>query len=232
MASISTPTDGYKRIFAHVGKRRTTIHLGNITTREAERIHRHVEHLESVVASAGVVDSETALWLSKVEGKLHNKLVKAGLTVARVSDKPKIPALKAFLDSYIEGRTDAAHSTMCNLRHSGDRLVDCFGADKRIDAITKADAKRFAVWLIDQEYAEATIARTIKRARQFFGHAIDDNLLTINPFTAVKPGSMSNPDRLFFIDRETIANVLEACPSNEWRLIVSLCRFCGLRCPS
>lgn len=26
--------------------------------------------------------------------------------------------------------------------------------------------------------------------------------------------------------------VLEACPDGEWRLVLALCRYCGLRCPS
>ena len=34
------------------------------------------------------------------------------------------------------------------------------------------------------------------------------------------------------MDRETIAKVLAACPDIEWRLIVALSRFGGLRCPS
>jgi hypothetical protein len=35
-----------------------------------------------------------------------------------------------------------------------------------------------------------------------------------------------------FIDRPTIDRVLQACPQAEWRLIMALCRYGGVRCPS
>ncbi len=35
-----------------------------------------------------------------------------------------------------------------------------------------------------------------------------------------------------FVDRETVAKVLEACPTAELRLVFALARFGGLRCPS
>ncbi len=42
----------------------------------------------------------------------------------------------------------------------------------------------------------------------------------------------ANKSREHFVFREDTTKVLEACPDAEWRLIVSLCRFGGLRCPS
>lgn len=53
-----------------------------------------------------------------------------------------------------------------------------------------------------------------------------------NPFADVKAKGSTGADRQRFIDRETIEDVLEACPSTAWRTIVALCRFGGLRCPS
>ncbi|MBC7835120.1 MAG: site-specific integrase [Phycisphaerales bacterium] len=37
---------------------------------------------------------------------------------------------------------------------------------------------------------------------------------------------------MYFVSREVIERVLDACPDDEWRAIVSLSRFGGLRCPS
>jgi len=42
----------------------------------------------------------------------------------------------------------------------------------------------------------------------------------------------ANKAKFRFITRAETAAVLEACPDHEWRLIVALCRFGGLRCPS
>jgi integrase len=41
-----------------------------------------------------------------------------------------------------------------------------------------------------------------------------------------------NKAREFFVTRETTGRVIEACPDHEWRLIVALSRYGGLRCPS
>lgn len=50
--------------------------------------------------------------------------------------------------------------------------------------------------------------------------------------TGVKAGSQANPDRAFFVTRQMIEAVLDACPDAEWRLVVALARYAGLRCPS
>jgi integrase len=34
------------------------------------------------------------------------------------------------------------------------------------------------------------------------------------------------------VTQKAVAAVLDACPDDEWRAIISLCRFAGLRCPS
>lgn len=40
------------------------------------------------------------------------------------------------------------------------------------------------------------------------------------------------PDRQRFVTRDESAKILDACPSCDWRAIVALARFGGLRCPS
>ncbi len=85
---------------------------------------------------------------------------------------------------------------------------------------------------MNEKLAEATIANRIVACRQFFKVAVRRKLIPANPFTDVRTGSQKNPARLRFIDRETIARVMEACPTLEWRLIVALSRFGGLRCPT
>ena len=53
-----------------------------------------------------------------------------------------------------------------------------------------------------------------------------------NPFAELKAGSERNPERQAFIDRATIAKVIDAAPDAEWRLLIALSRFGGLRVPS
>ena len=59
-----------------------------------------------------------------------------------------------------------------------------------------------------------------------------DKLVTENPFAEVKASTQVNKERQFHVDRETIFRVIDAAPNAEWRLIIALSRFGGLRCPS
>src|SRR5262249_18134044 len=67
---------------------------------------------------------------------------------------------------------------------------------------------------------------------QFFKSAVRSRLIPSNPFEDVKPPSQVNESRKYFVSREATGRVLDACPDGEWRLIVALCRFGGVRCPS
>ncbi|MCA9119324.1 MAG: site-specific integrase [Planctomycetaceae bacterium] len=81
-------------------------------------------------------------------------------------------------------------------------------------------------------YAEASISKYIKRARQVFKSAARKVLIETNPFVDVKGGSESNDSRKHFVSRDITEKVLEACPDAEWRLIVALARYGGVRTPS
>src|SRR5262245_31322728 len=72
----------------------------------------------------------------------------------------------------------------------------------------------------------------IGRARQFLKAAVRAKLISANPFDGVKAPGQRNPARMFFVTRDVTQKVLDACPDAEWRLIVALSRYGGLRCPS
>lgn len=57
-------------------------------------------------------------------------------------------------------------------------------------------------------------------------------LVDENPFEGVNVVASGIKDRQRFITREETARVLDACPDHNWRYIVALARFGGLRTPS
>lgn len=80
--------------------------------------------------------------------------------------------------------------------------------------------------------APVTIARRCGRAKQFFRDAVRRKLIPSNSFDDVCGGPKANAENAHFIDQATIAKVIDACPNAEWRLLVALSRFGGLRVPS
>jgi integrase len=65
-----------------------------------------------------------------------------------------------------------------------------------------------------------------------FHYAVRHELIARNPFAGVKRDPQTNPARQRYIDRATIQAVIDAVPSAEWRLLIALSRFLGLRVPS
>ncbi len=192
MASLSTDPKGNRTIqFTAADGKRRSIRLGKLSLRKVESIKAHVEHLNAAALSGMAVDGETAAWLAKAGDVIVSKLAAVGLVSAR-----KSATLGAFLDDYIAGRTDVAKRTTWNLEIVARRMKEHFGADLPLRDITAGDADGFVIWMKAEEYATATTARTVKRAKQFFQAAVRDKLLTENPFTGIKPGSMANESRL------------------------------------
>jgi len=158
---------------------------------------------------------------------LRDKLAAVGLVEAS-----KRAALGEFLDAFIANRKPtAAPNTIRNLEQAKRQLVEHFGASRDMASITPADAEGWAAALAEK-YATATAGRTITRARQFFKAALRNKLVAENVIVDVKASGQVNKDRQFHVDRDVIFRVIDAAPDAEWRLLIALSRFGGLRCPS
>jgi integrase len=227
VASISKGPNGHRTIqfVAGDGKRRS-IRLGKVTQRQAEAVKLRVEALNAALISKCPLDGDTASWVAGIGDDLAAKLAAVGLIPERAS-----ALLSDFLDAYIKRRTDIKPRTRINLEACRAQLVEFFGKDRSLKNITPGDADAWLLWLRER-YANGTAGRTVKRAKQFFRSAVRSRLLPSNPFEDVKPPSQVNDSRKSFVSRETTRRMLDACPDAEWRLIVALCRFGGVRCPS
>jgi len=102
--------------------------------------------------------------------------------------------------------------------------------------ITRKEAQAFRDWLdvLIQEgiIAEATAAGYIRDAKACFNWAVDDELLEGNPFKTILKGSTTNKNRQYYIVYNDYLRLLDACPSQEWRVLVALARRLGFRVPS
>ena len=123
-------------------------------------------------------------------------------------------------------------NTLRNYEATRRHLVSHFGQDKGLRDITPGDADDWRQALVSKEFSGPTISREVKRARQFFRAAVRKRIIDANPFQDLKSGSQVNKSREHFITLETTRQVIDACPDYEWRLMVALSRYGGLRCPS
>ncbi len=140
--------------------------------------------------------------------------------------------LGRFLDEYLASRTDIRLSTRRHLEQAANDLLKCFAPDRPLDSFRREDADRLRAWLLDRGLAENTVRRRCGRAKQFFNAAVERDYLAKNPFRHLVSNVRGNRERFHFVDRPTVERVLDACPDAEWRLIIALARYGGLRVPS
>ena len=231
MASIGRDANGFKRVlFVAKDGSRKTVRLGKCSQRDAEAFKIKLESLHSARLLGGALDRETSLWLSMLGDDLHAKLMAVGLVEPR--HKTAVATLGLFVDQFIAGRTDMAQGTLIHYRQAKGLLIEYFDAGKVLADITPHDADQFRSWLSSKGKAENTTRGHLKNCKLFFGAAVKARLIVENPFKGISSQLVKRPDRMAFVDRATVQQVLDACPTTRWKAIVVLCRFGGLRCPS
>ncbi len=233
MASIGKEPNGRKRLlFVAEDGSRKTIRLGKMTAKQADAFKAKLESLLAWRGS-GRIEPDTARWLMELPEVLHNKLVGAALVHARETRPPREEmTVAALCDEYAGSRDDVKKSTAVIYRLTGGNLKAFFGADKPIRTITEYDAERWRRYLAKESLSEATARKRAGVAKQIFRTAVKRKLIEENPFACLKSSAVGNDARQYFVGREDVVKVLDACPDLQWRLIVALARFGGLRCPS
>lgn len=226
MASVSTDKNGNRRIVYTDGEKRRAIHIGNVQKKTANDIKLRVERLLEAKHSHGPIEPETVKWISSISDDLAEKLATAGLIHRRSS-----ATLGGFIGEFMEKRSDAKERTRTNLKQATAKMLTFFGSDISVKDVT---AGRVEDWLreLRKSYAPAYVARLTKYGKQIFHTARRAALIERSPFDEIKAGTMANPDRMHFVTSADTEAILSACPTSEWRLIVALARYGGLRCPS
>lgn len=230
MASIGTDRNGHRRILivAEDG-RRPTLRLGKVTAEVAKTVCKNVEALQHCRANATEIDRDLAKWVRKLPDKMHKRLADIGLVEPRVYQRSV--TLGALLDRYVASAT-CKPSTLAAHKQAVESLRAHFGHDFPLCKLTAAHADGWRQSLAGSKLATATIAKRVKTARTIFLQAVRWGLMPSSPFDDLKTGSQSNPDRLHYVTPENINAILDVCPDDEWRAIILLTRYAGLRCPS
>lgn len=240
MASVSTDKrTGLRRILVVLPNgQRPQIRLGSVSAKAARSICGHVEELVRAKRTRTDIDRRTMDWLADIDDDLHGRLADFELVQPRVQREPEVMpeavvTLGQLLDDYISARSDIKQRTKWMLQQTKGQLIGFFGADKPLADINEADAEDFRRWMKAEGYAENTVRRHCGRAKQFLRRAVQKKLISSNPFAELKRLSVQgNPDRLRYVTDEEAQRLIDASPDVDWRTIIALCRWGGLRCPS
>ncbi|MCI0631527.1 MAG: tyrosine-type recombinase/integrase [Phycisphaerales bacterium] len=230
MASVSRDANETKRIlFTDGNGERRTVRLGAVSVKDAETWRLRVEALNSARISATSWDGELAAWVRDLGDVMHARLVRVGLVEPRSSTE--VVTLANVLDRF-ESTGVVKPATRAAYRQATKSLREHFGGDTALKAITPSHADEWHKAITEMELAPATVSKRVRVAKAIFHKAVKWGLIASNPFADLRAGTQSNPDRAFYVERATIKAILAACPDDEWRAIIAIVRYAGLRCPS
>jgi len=170
------------------------------------------------------------LMARRLEDRLNSGVVEPG----------KAPGLKDYCERFLRLRSDLSAGTAELYQQTIRYLNGFFSENVSIDRIARADAEDWRAELANGKLAylnkrscappsEPTVCRSVREAKCIFKSAVKAGLIDRNPFdhlTSTPP----EPDKDWeYIDRKMLGRLLDACPSDSWRLLLALSRLAGLR---
>jgi len=229
MASLSKDGHGWRILFVcPTTRKRRTIRTGKCAKKNAETARNMVERLVEAKQLGTAIDRQTAIWLESINGKLRERLARAGLAAGR-----RKTTLKEFIAAYIEGRHDVKPASKTVWRQGEASLYEFFGEDRVAHTITTTEAEQFKQSLIQKKLALYTVRKRLQAVRMFFTAMVSQGLIPSSPFDGVKGvQAVVDESRNVYVSREDAIAAMEKAPDAEWRAMIALSRFGGLRLPS
>ena len=238
MASITHDKKNGRRTiqFKDSDGSRKSIRLGKCDQKTAQAIRTQIEHLAAAKGNGTAIPLQTTEWLRTIDEALRGRIAATGLI-----DQRKIGILGVYVAGYIKRRVDAKDAkpgTVKKWQATEKQLTTFFGRTRDLRTITQGDADAFRLHLMGSitrrggKMQTNTISKHIRVARLFFNAAMRDEVVVKNPFSGVDSGDRRNAAREYFVTRKEADACIEAAPNLQWKLIIALARYGGLRTPS
>lgn len=232
MASLIKDPNGSFRIEVVVpdGSRKR-VRLGKVPVKTAESWHRRIEALVSDLAAGEPHGRDLAAWLAELPLKLHDRLARAGLADRRAA--VATVTVGPFLAAWLEARKPQYKvASVRAWKQVVDGLTELLGTGFPISEVTPEKAEEYRQRMIGDGLRATTVHKRLQHARLMFDHAKRRKLLAENPFEYVRhrPGDAS--ERRAYVEKADVRRVIDHAPNQDWRLLIALSRFAGLRVPS
>jgi len=230
MASLtrrkSGKAPGYE-IQWYEGKSRRTIYLSGrkYSRKRIEDVKEMVEVLIRYKDNGTLIPDKTVY--NKLEAfpkELLLKLAKGGL-INLIEQKTNQQLWDAVLN---DRKKDGKPATMVSYRSCQKHFFEVFLPTDFIETITP---NRLLEWksALRVKYKEASVATHLKVVRTVLNWAVKQEWLPKSPMTGISIGRFINRDNDRIITKEECAKLLDACPNQEWRVIIALLRIGALR---
>ncbi|HML73578.1 MAG TPA: tyrosine-type recombinase/integrase [Anaerohalosphaeraceae bacterium] len=218
----------YVQLSPGENSQRPKIFLGSATVKQAETAKVSIER----ILLGEPFPESVKKWLSDIKDE---SIIKRMETLGLIEPQDKYKwTVSAWVADYISKRTDVKPKTLAKWRDVEKKLKTFF-KDDLLGKVTAQQAFNFQTYLKSTiGLNDCSVRRAIGFTRQFFTAAVNDEIISKNPFKGKELPVTVIPDdsRFFEVTRDIAQKVLDACPNAEFRLLFGLARFGGLRCPS
>lgn len=227
MASIVNDPGGRRRIqfIAPNGDKRT-VRLGKVEMRHAAAVRVKVESIVSALSTRQPLDKPTAEWVGSIDDVLHGRMAAVGLLSAR-----RGRGLEAWLDDFMTSRAGLKPESLRKLEQTKTKLIEFFGVGCGLHEITPERASQWREKLKKQGLSEAATKTHVGNAKTMFREAVTREVIEKSPFAHLKGGVTPTSNTRYVTPEET-EKLIAAAPDSEWRLLIGLARYAGLRTPS
>ena len=227
MASVTKPKGkNFYRVEYRIDDIKHTFFLPTGDKDAADSIARMVERIIAQ-RKTGEPDRLLSNWLATIPDDLRARLEKAGLIEAQ-----KRVTLQSAVDAYIDFKKAGWDKlTYENRMTENSWFFRYFKPGTLLEQIDRHAAVKFMNWLQSQKElnSPAYINKILKWATSVYRYAIlCGDFTSTNPFTGVRLPEKVLRD-IHYITVEYTDKLIEKCPSVQWRTVVSMLRFGGMR---
>ena len=169
-------------------------------------------------------DPTAKSWVENAPPEIQRKLTRLGLY-----NLPLKRTVKELWDTFFQEHSDMYEPTRRIYIHAQERFFRFFKPNEVIGTLTQDSMREWKKFLLeDAGYAEATVASTITCAKAVFNWAKSKKWIFGSPLDGVGRGLYRNKNNDRFITWEEYHKLLDACPCQEWRVVITLARIGGL----
>ncbi len=207
------------------GMPRKALWLGFCSKEEAETHKNLVERILAFWSPQLQLPNSILTQLDALPPRLRQKYDALGLC------RPKQPPRTlADLVARFRETQSVSPATLATYNQACDSLLEHIPAETGLGAITP---DRAAAWrqAIAGQLAAATCAKRTNVLKCMFRKASGWGWIGASPFASIVSGCQRNPERLHFVSAEVVDKLIAAA-TPEWKAIIALGRYGGLRVPS
>lgn len=199
-------------------------------------IQRRAMHLESI-NWLGTGDPEEGILIrstqkqmktaiEEFEGALVSYRAKMPLGLASSNAKPRI---KDTIDDWLSEMRVGREKTKSTYRKHAERFIN-FAGNLHLDAVTRVKAVEFTNYLATKGLAQNTIGTSVTALRGLFNYAMDQGLVSTNPFAGLKLRGKGKPSvRRDVFSRQQLIRLFEIPMKPRDRLCLQILAATGMR---